>query len=48
MGVNSYLSTAILENILESYKFPADVFIGSQEQVALLKQALATEGRREK
>jgi len=48
MYFNSYISTKILESILTYYEFPEELFVGSDEQVWLLKQALAQSGRREK
>jgi spermidine synthase len=48
MYFNSYISTRILESILSYYRFPQDVFVGSETQIGLLKQALAETGRREK
>jgi spermidine synthase len=48
MYFNSYISTKILDSILSSYRFPQDVFVGSENQVGTLKQALAEAGRREK
>jgi spermidine synthase len=48
MYFNSYLSTTILENILSYYRFPADLFVGSNERIWMLKQALADLGRRDK
>jgi spermidine synthase len=48
MYFNSYIGTKILDSILSSYRFPQDVFVGSENQIATLKQALAEAGRREK
>jgi spermidine synthase len=45
MWFNSNLGTKILQDILACYKFPDEVFIGSQENIWLLKQALAVNGR---
>jgi spermidine synthase len=47
MWFNSYVSTSILQSILESYKFPDDVFVGSNAYVEMLRQTLANAGRRE-
>jgi spermidine synthase len=48
MWFNSYLGTKILENILDSYRFPNNAFVGSEEQLSTLKRALWDQGRREK
>lgn len=48
MSFNSYIGTQILQSILQYYKFPEHVFVGSRESIWMLKQALADEGRREK
>jgi spermidine synthase len=48
MWFNSYLSTTILESILDGYKFPSGVFVGSDDQIENLKRALAMQGRHEK
>jgi spermidine synthase len=48
MWFNTYLSTKILQDILSCYKFPHDVFTGSEERISLLKQALSANGRLEK
>jgi spermidine synthase len=45
MHFNSYLGTAILQNILYYYRFPEDLFIGSPENIQALKQSLSTAGR---
>ncbi len=47
MYFNSYLSTRILQSILTHYRFPSDAFVGSDENIWMLKQALAQKGRRE-
>jgi spermidine synthase len=47
MYFNSYQSTRILQSILASYKFPQNLFAGSEEQISALKQRLADQGRRE-
>jgi spermidine synthase len=47
MYFNSYISTKILDSILSYYRFPQDVFVGSENQIGMLKQALAEAGRRE-
>jgi spermidine synthase len=48
MWLNSYVGTAILDDILRYYRFPDEVFVGSEERVQGMKQALADMGRREK
>jgi spermidine synthase len=48
MNVNSYVGTAILNDILSYYRFPKDVFVGSDQKILLLKVALAESGRRDK
>jgi spermidine synthase len=48
MWFNSYQGTKILDNILDHYRFPTDVFFGSEERLSTLKRALADRGRREK
>jgi spermidine synthase len=48
MYFNSYISTRILEDILTHYKFPKTVFVGSETQIGMLKQALTVSGRRER
>ena len=40
MGLNSYMSEQILSSILEYYRFPDQIFVGSPESVDALKQAL--------
>jgi spermidine synthase len=47
MWFNSYLSNKILQSILSHYRFPDNLFTGSDERIALLKIALAEQGRRE-
>ncbi len=47
MWFNSYVSTSILQSILENYRFPDEVFVGSNAYVEMLKQTLANAGRRE-
>ena len=46
MYFNSYLGTAILQNILYYYRFPDDLFVGSPERIQDLKQTLSATGRR--
>jgi spermidine synthase len=48
MWFNSYLSTSILQSILQYYHFPDDFFVGSAERLAMLKQVLSDAGRRER
>jgi spermidine synthase len=48
MYFNSYISTKILDGILSYYRFPQELFVGSESQIETLKQALAESGRREK
>ncbi len=48
MWLNSYIGTAILDDILRYYRYPDQVFSGSPEHMAALKQALADQGRRER
>jgi spermidine synthase len=48
MYFNSYLGTKILESILSYYRFPTDVFVGSSERIAILRQALGNQGRRDR
>jgi len=45
MSVNSFLQAEILEGILEYYRFPDDIFIGSSERVEQMKLALRTANR---
>jgi spermidine synthase len=42
MAVNEVLRKEILNGILEYYKFPEDAFIGSQQNIKTLKEALAS------
>jgi spermidine synthase len=48
MWFNSYQSTRILQSILTYYRFPSNVFTGSNEKIVALKQALSYSGRVEK
>jgi spermidine synthase len=48
MYFNSYISTRILDGILSYYRFPQNIFVGSENQKWMLQQALAEAGRREK
>ncbi len=45
MWLNSYKGREILSDILKSYKFPTDMFVGSPEKVQSLETQLAGEGR---
>jgi len=45
MWLNSYIGTEILNNILQSYRFPDDVFTGSMERVQTMREALQGAGR---
>lgn len=45
MYFNSYLSTKIFQGIAAHYNFPRDVFVGSPERIAVLKEALRNQGR---
>jgi spermidine synthase len=47
MWFNSYISTAILQDILSYYRFPQNLFTGSYESLSALKGALSVSGRRE-
>jgi spermidine synthase len=40
LSVNENMRTEILNNILKYYKFPEDVFIGSSQNIQIMKQAL--------
>jgi spermidine synthase len=46
MWLNSYIGTAILDDLLRYYRFPDRVFVGSDATVEALKQALSNSGRR--
>ncbi len=46
MWLNSYIGTEILNGILQHYRFPDQIFVGSEMRVQWLKQALAEIGRR--
>jgi spermidine synthase len=48
MYFNSYIGTKILDSILSYYQFPQNAIVGSENQIGMLKQALAESGRREK
>jgi spermidine synthase len=48
MWLNTYIGTAILDGILHNYKFPDQVFVGSEERVQMMKQALGEVGRRDR
>lgn len=48
LWLNSYIATAILDDILRYYRFPDEVFVGSDERVQAMKQSLANLGRRER
>ncbi len=43
---NSYLSTSIFQDIVSHYRFPTEVFTGSNQSVEGLKQVLSIAGRR--
>jgi hypothetical protein len=45
MWVNSYMEDRILRSILQSYRFPSDIFSGSEAQISLLKHGLEKAGR---
>lgn len=47
MWFNSYLGTKIFQSILHHYRFPDNLFTGSDERMGNLKKALADGGRRE-
>jgi spermidine synthase len=47
MYFNSYLGTRILGDILSYYRFPVDLFSGSQTSITALREALQNKGRRE-
>jgi spermidine synthase len=47
MYFNSYLSTTILQSILAHYRFPDNLFTGSPANIDVLKNTLATAGRRD-
>ncbi len=48
MWLNSYIEGDILNNMLKYYRFPDNIFKGSEESIASLKQKLAAVGRVEK
>lgn len=48
MWLNTYINTEILNGILQYYRFPDQIFAGSEEQIAAMKQALAEAGRRDR
>ena len=48
MWLNSYNEKDILKNILKYYKFPDNIFKGSEESISSLKQKLAAVGRVDK
>jgi spermidine synthase len=45
MWFNSNLGSKILQDILFCYRFPDNLFVGSKENIWLLQQALASNGR---
>ncbi|WP_435008293.1 fused MFS/spermidine synthase [Tundrisphaera lichenicola] len=47
MSLNSYIGSEILSGILESYRFPDRIFVGSPGRIQELKQALEQNGRKE-
>lgn len=48
MWLNSYIEGDILNNMLKYYRFPDNIFKGSEESISSLKQKLAAVGRVEK
>ncbi len=46
MHINSYVGTKILHSLLSYYTFPQNVFVGSPQRMATLREALAEKGRR--
>jgi spermidine synthase len=48
MWFNSYIEKDILNNIFKYYKFPNNIFKGSEESIASLKQSLEATGRVER
>jgi len=47
MWLNSYMESMIFSEILEYYKFPDDLFIGSDKTIRNLQMALIKSGRKE-
>jgi spermidine synthase len=45
MNFNSYIGTKILDNILSYYRYPQRLFVGSENTIWMLKQALSDSGR---
>jgi spermidine synthase len=45
MWLNFYIGTEILSNILGHYRFPDELFVGSEIQVQAMRQALRNAGR---
>jgi spermidine synthase len=46
MWLNSYIGTAILDGILQHYRFPDQMFVGSEQNLQMMRQALTELGRR--
>jgi spermidine synthase len=47
LSLNNYAGGEILNGILRHYRFPAEVFFGSNANIQMLRQALGEAGRRE-
>jgi spermidine synthase len=45
MWLNFYIGTEILSSILGHYRFPDELFVGSEEHVQAMQQALKNAGR---
>ena len=45
---NTYISGQILNNIMENYRFPTEIFSGSEPNLAAMKQVLRETGRRDR
>jgi spermidine synthase len=45
MAFNSQFSTQILQNVLQHYQFPADIFSGSPASIEHLREAMSETGR---
>jgi len=46
-GVNRFDEVKIFNNILKYYSYPEEIFTGSPEHIAALKEVLSQTGRRE-
>jgi len=46
MWLNSRQATPIFKDILRYYRFPQEVFVGSEERVESLRNALKRAGRK--